>query len=415
MTGPGGVPERRIQVAAVAVALVGVLPAFLTGALAVQIGRDIDLGPFRLGIASGAFFAAAAAGSALMGRVAERIGPGRAMRISAGSAALLLAGISGAPNYLVLLGFLVLAGFANSLAQVGANLLVARGIPVARQGWSLALKQAGVPAGTLLGGLAVPLLGVTVGWRWAYAAGALGALAAMVAVPVGAVAPGGRSPGRARPTGDVPLGPLVLLAIAVGFAAASNGTLATFTVTAGVEAGLGEAAAGYVLMGGAAIGISMRLLAGRRADRRGQRHLPVVSMLLAGGAVGYLLLAPGRVFTHLAGAAVAFGAGWAWPGLFNLAVVRLNPGAPAAATGITQTGVYVGALTGPILFGFAVDAVGYEAAWIGAAVSSLGAAVGMVIGRRRVVAWRDGVGTATGGTTDGVRGSPTRDPASTRP
>jgi MFS family permease len=414
-TRAGGATERRIQTGAVAVALVGVLPAFLTGALAVQIGRDIDLGPFRLGIASGAFFAAAAAGSAIMGRIAERIGPGRAMRISSGGAAILLAGISVAPDYLVLLGLLVVAGFANSLAQVGANLLVARGIGVDRQGWSLALKQAGVPAGTLLGGLAVPLLGVTVGWRWAYAVGAVGALAALAVVPVHAVAPGGPSRGRARPTGDVPLGPLVLLAVAVGFAAAANGTLATFTVTAGVEAGLGEAAAGYVLMGGAATGISMRLLAGRQADRRGRRHLPVVSMLLGGGAVGYLLLAPGQVVTHLLGAAIAFGAGWAWPGLFNLAVVRLNPGAPAAATGITQTGVYIGALSGPILFGFAADAVGYEVAWIGAAVSSLGAAIGMVIGRRRVVASRAEPGDRVPDPADDVRGSPTRDPASTRP
>lgn len=406
---PVSVSERRIQASAVTVALVGVLPVFLTGALAVQIGRDIDLGAFRLGIASGSFFAAAAAGSALMGRLAERIGPGRAMQISSGCAALLLGGISVAPAYLVLLGLLVLAGFANSLAQVGANLLVARGIPPTRQGWSLALKQAGVPAGTLLGGLAVPLLGVTVGWRWAYVAGALGALAAMSIVPVGVAAPAGRAKGRARPTGDVPLGPLVLLAAAVGFAAAANGTLATFTVTAGVEAGLGEAAAGFVLMGGAATGITMRLLAGRQADRRGSRHLPVVTMLLAGGAVGYLLLAPGRVPTHLVGAAVAFGAGWAWPGLFNLAIVRLNPGAPAAATGITQTGVYIGALAGPILFGLAIDTVGYELAWIGAAVSSLGAAIGMVIGRRRVVAWRDGRMPPE------VRGSPTRGPASSRP
>lgn len=378
--------ERRIQAAAVTTALVGVLPVFLTGALAVQIGRDLTFGPSRLGIASGAFFAAAAAGSALMGRVSERIGPGRAMRVAAGCAALLLAALSQAPGYALLLVLLVGAGFANSLAQVGANLLVAKGIPAERQGWSLALKQAGVPAGTLLGGLAVPALGVTVGWRWAYAAAAVLALGALWSVPVGAVAPGGRDrPGR---DGDVPLGPLVLLAVAVGFAAAANGSLATFIVSAGVDAGLGESGAGLVLTGGSAAGISMRLLAGARADRRGSRHLPVVSALLVGGAAGYLLLVPGAVVTHLLGAAVAFGSGWAWPGLFNLAVVRLNPSAPAAATGITQTGVYVGALAGPILFGFVVDAWGYGPAWTLTAVSSLAAAGGMVHGRREILRWR---------------------------
>lgn len=382
--------ERRIQVSAVASALVGTLPVFLTGALAVQIGRDLPLGPSRLGLASGAFFAAAALGSALMGRLAERVGPGRAMRgaaLSAAAVMALLAVVGGFPAFVALL---VAAGFANALAQVGANLLVAKGIDPLRQGWSLALKQAGVPAGTLLGGLAVPAIGVTVGWRWAYVVGAAGALAAATVVPVGVVRPGGRHrPGR---TGDVPLGPLVLLAVAVGFAAAANGTLATFMVSAGVDAGLGESAAGLVLTAGSVAGISMRLLAGHRADRRGGRHLPVVTLLLLGGAAGYLLLAPGLVVTHLVGAAVAFGSGWAWPGLFNLAVVRLNPSAPAAATGITQTGVYVGALSGPVIFGLVVDAVGYGPAWILAGSSSALAAGGIAYGRRRVLAWRDGAG-----------------------
>ena len=378
--------ERRIQTAAITNALVGVLPVFLTGALAVQIGRDLPFGPSRLGVASGAFFAAAAVGSAMMGRLAERLGPGRAMRLAAGASAVVLLALSRSGSYGVLLVLLVAAGFANSLAQVGANLLVAKGIPPARQGWSLALKQAGVPAGTLLGGLAVPLLGVTVGWRWAYVAASALAVVACAIVPVGAVAPGGRNlPGR---DGDVPLGPLVLLAAAVGFAAAANGSLATFIVSAGVESGLGESAAGLVLTGGSVAGISMRLYAGARADRRGGRHLPVVSFLLVGGSVGYLLLVPGAVATHLLGAGVAFGSGWAWPGLFNLAVVRLNPGAPAAATGITQTGVYVGALAGPIVFGLLVDAVGYGPAWTVTALWSLGAAAGMVYGRRRIIEWR---------------------------
>ena len=88
--------------------------------------------------------------------------------------------------------------------------------------------------------------------------------------------------------------------------------------------------------------------------------------------------------------AVAFGSGWAWPGLFNLAIVRLNPAAPAAATGITQTGVYVGALSGPIAFGVIVDQVGYGWAWTVAAICSVGAAAGVRHGRNRILAWRAG-------------------------
>ncbi|HSP02283.1 MAG TPA: hypothetical protein VLR27_02210, partial [Acidimicrobiales bacterium] len=69
-------------------------------------------------------------------------------------------------------------------------------------------------------------------------------------------------------------------------------------------------------------------------------------------------------------------------------VVRLNPTAPAAATGITQTGVYVGALTGPILFGGVFDSAGYGLGWLLAGVASALAAAGVVYGRSRVVASR---------------------------
>ena len=51
------------------------------------------------------------------------------------------------------------------------------------------------------------------------------------------------------------------------------------------------------------------------------------------------------------GVVLGFGLGWAWPGLMNFAVVRLHPQAPAAATSITQTGVYAGGCLGPLSLG----------------------------------------------------------------
>ena len=207
-------------------------------------------------------------------------------------------------------------------------------------------------------------------------------------MPIAVVEPGGRRTQAGR-SGDVPLGPLVLLAVAVGFAAGANGTLAAFIVSAGVDAGMGESTAGLVLTFGSAAGITMRLLMGRMADRRGGRHLPVVSLLMLGGAAGYLLLAPGTVPTHLLGAFVAFGSGWAWPGLFNLAIVRLNPGAPAAATGITQTGVYVGRAVRPGRCSASWSTSSATRwAWTVAGITIALASGGVVIGRRRVVAWR---------------------------
>lgn len=365
----------------------GSLPVWLVGALAVQIDRDVSFGPARIGLSSGVFFGCAACGSAVMGRVAQRRGPTAAMRTAVLGSALIQCVLAATTSFPIMLAALAVAGAGNSLAQVGANLLIAEGVAPERQGLALAIKQAGVPAGTLLGGLAVPVLGVTVGWRWAFVVGAVGALAAALTVP--RVPRDERIDRSVPPLLDVPVSLLVSLAIAVGFASAANGTLASFLVSAGVDAGLGESEAGLVLTMGSAIGITMRLVAGARADRRGGAHLPVVALLLVGGTAGYLLLAPGAVVTHLVGAAIAFGSGWAWPGLFNLAVVRLNPAAPAAATGITQTGVYVGALIGPVVFGFVADHSGYPTAWLLAAGSSMVAAAGIWSSRRRLLRWRE--------------------------
>jgi predicted MFS family arabinose efflux permease len=90
----------------------------------------------------------------------------------------------------------------------------------------------------------------------------------------------------------------------------------------------------------------------------------------------------------VAGAVLAYVLGWSWPGLFNLAIVRANPSAPGAATGITQTGTYIGGVLGPLLFGWAVEAVGYPPAWLGSGAAALVGAVMILLGRRALVADR---------------------------
>jgi len=66
---------------------------------------------------------------------------------------------------------------------------------------------------------------------------------------------------------------------------------------------------------------------------------------------------------------IGFGLGWSWPGLLAFAVVRRHPEAPAAATSVTQTGVYAGASVGPLGFGLLATHAGYPAAWVVAAVA----------------------------------------------
>ena len=100
----------------------------------------------------------------------------------------------------------------------------------------------------------------------------------------------------------------------------------------------------------------------------------MVVALLTVGSLGFGLLATGAVAPFVAGALLAFALGWGWPGLFNLAVVELNRHAPGAATGVTQTGIYVGAAAGPAGFGLVQSEAGYAVAWAIAGVLVLLAA-----------------------------------------
>jgi MFS family permease len=46
--------------------------------------------------------------------------------------------------------------------------------------------------------------------------------------------------------------------------------------------------------------------------------------------------------------------------LFTFSVVRRNPSQPAAATGIAMTGIYVGAATGPVVFGIVAERISFR-------------------------------------------------------
>jgi MFS family permease len=345
----------------------------------VQLRQDLGFGESRLGIAVGAFFAAAALSSAVLGRTAERLGPTTSMRTSATLSAVSLLGIAAAArNYPTLLLWLALGGVANALAQPAANLFIARTVADARLGMAFAIKQSGIPAATLLGGLAVPSIALTVGWRWAFVAGALLPIAGGLTIPQ---AGAGRAPTMRAAKVRVPLPPLVVLGIGIGFGAAAAGTLGAFLVNAAVDAGIAEGPAGLLVSVGSAIGIAVRLLAGSRADRRTGGHLRVVSLMLVAGSVAYLLYASQVGWLLVLATPLAFGAGWGWPGLFNLAIVRAHPAAPGTASGITQTGTYVGAVTGPVVFGAVVEAASYRAAWILAAAFALAGAATIAVGR----------------------------------
>src|SRR5262245_2434730 len=148
------VSTARVMTGAVLATVAAILPTFLAGAVAVQAGDELGFGASGLGLlVAGPFFVAAIT-SAVLGRTAERLGAGRALRISSLAAAVGALGIASVPSFTLLALGLGCAGAVNALTQPAANLLVARGVPPTRQGWAFGLKQSAMPGATMLAGLA---------------------------------------------------------------------------------------------------------------------------------------------------------------------------------------------------------------------------------------------------------------------
>lgn len=374
---------------AVAVATAGVLPAFLTGGLAVQVREDLGFGSAALGLAVALFFVSASTASVVMGRAVERIGAHRGMRLAAlGSATSLLCVALFANSWGWLVACLAFGGISNAVTHPATHLSLARQVPEGRQGLSFGIKQAAIPSATLLAGLAVPGIALTFGWRWAFAGGAL--LALVVALLVPKERTGGVAAVSEARSSDAPMGPLVLLAVGIGLGSAAATPLGAFVVESSVATGLGVGEAGLLLALGSAASIVVRVLFGRLADGMDGGRLLLVGGMLGAGVAGFVMLATGSTFLVVPGVLLAFAAGWGWPGLFNFAVVKTNPGAPAAATGVTQTGASGGAAVGPVLFGVVVEWAGYGTAWLFSGSLALAALATILVGRRTVLRGREG-------------------------
>ncbi len=370
------------------------LPAFLLGSQAVQIRADLSLDEGAIGTMVACAWIGAAAFSSPLGRVAESHGGGRTLRLAAlASAAVMLSIAVAGGSAWALAGLVAVGGVVNAATQPSANLLISRAVPPSRHGTAFAVKQSAIPVATLLGGLAVPALALTLGWRWSYAAGALIALAAAAAVPVSqddleprtdAADPTEPVPTSRAATADPGRVPLVVLACGVGFGAAAAGALTTFLTSAATDAGIAEGTAGLLLTAGSAVGIAARLAMGARADRVGGGQLGTVAAMLGLGSLAYAGFALDVGWVYVALTPLAFGAGWAWPGLFNLSVVRAYPARPAASTGATQTGTYLGAGAGPLAVGWISDGHPWSVAWLATSGLAGAAALAVLAGRAAV-------------------------------
>lgn len=359
----------RPLVLAVVYTGVAILPLFLVSAQVLQLGRELGFAVGLLGVATAFHFAAAALSGNPAGALIGRLGPGRGLRLGGIMvvASCLVAAAAQAPWMIpVATG---LAGVANALVQVSANVAIFNGVPERRRGLAFGTKQAAVPMASLLAGLSLPTIGLVFGWRWVFVGAAV--LAGILAISAPQTPQGGEVARTEKPIGRIPRSLAVLMIGGFTAAIAGNG-LSYFVVPSAVEAGLKEATAGVVLAVVSLLVVAVRVGAGWTVDKRKSRGHLEMATLTAVGAIGALVLmtawTPGM---YLAAMPIAVLGAWGWPGVFMFSVVSSYPDFPARASGLVISSNLTGTVIGPLVVAMFANGGDYSKAWMfisGAAV-----------------------------------------------
>lgn len=356
--------ELRAVSVAVAAAVSASLPVFLLGPLAPQIRSELSFGRTQLGLAFGLCQAVSAASSWALGRQVIRLGSKRSTRVGLVLCSISLCGIGMFANsWFTLVAWLTFSGISSAICQPATNALLLDSVVPSRLGRAFGVKLAAIPLTALLAGLSVPLISAPLGWRAAFLIAIAIPVVAFVAAPAPTLRPRAIRP-ETTPVAGTPRSILAVLALGTGLVIGSATTVPGFFVESATESGMEERSAALILAAGAACGIVARLLLGIWTDRRASVRLGYVAVMAAIGATGYLLLRSDGPTIQAAGVVLVFALGWGWVGLFQYLLSTINPANPGSATGLTDTGGYLGAFLGPVTVGFIAGRWSFQDAWL---------------------------------------------------
>ncbi len=384
-----GANRSRVQlvVLATGVSALAVMPAFLLGTLAVQLGRDLGIGPATLGLLISVFFGFTAASSGLLGGAFQDWGLRKGLTVSLAINAAAFAGIFASRTITHLFVAVAVAGIANGGIHPAANALLAEGVGN-RLGLALGIKQAAPPSATVFGGLAVPAIALTIGWRSTFGVAAVLTVIGLVAVRrlVADKPARARRAAKAAVPVRFPIGAFRVIVLATGVGAAGSTALGIFLVDSGVQfTGIGEINAGLIA---ACTGLSLavtRVALGWAIDVRGfSRPLHLAGVTAIVGAAGVLAVSSTTPLVFVAGAFFGYAVGWMWPLFVHVAVIEHSRANAARATGKMLGGLALGAALGPFVLGRIADTFTYGALWRTAAALNVCAGALFVVAERLV-------------------------------
>ncbi|HVR32641.1 MAG TPA: MFS transporter [Acidimicrobiia bacterium] len=374
-------PAKAITVASTAT-IVCAFPMMLTGALAVQMTSELGFGAAALGLVIAAFRGTSSGTTFLWGKATDRLGAVVALRLAAIVSAVSCAGVALSGSYRGLLIWMIIGGSGIAIALPATNRLIVNSVPQERRGLGFGIKQSSLPAASVLAGLSVPLIALTVGWRYAFWLGSV--LSLIVLVSIGRRSPDARRAARERPKPPpVDHRALILvMAVAFGIGNFASSAMPAFYVDAAVRAGTSASWAGTVLAVAGLGAIAVRFVSGLASDRISTGHLKLCAALLAAGATGQALLATSRPTPMAIGLLIGMAGVWGVNGIFWYALMRAYPTTPGTATGVVATIGHAGGTLGPLVFGGIVQTASYAAAWWVSCFAAIAAATAMLLASR---------------------------------
>lgn len=340
------------------------------GVLPNELIAEFGLSRAQLGLLGTASSLTGAAVSFGLGRVVDRLGA----RVSA-IATLALGGfallaVAGAPGFALLMVAAASSGLGQAGGNPSTNKLISLHVPAGRQGVTTGIKQSGVQAGTLLGGLLLPVGAVTLGWRTTVVLCA--AVPLVTATLVHLLVPPDPVPAVGEAVRPVParFPRLIYLVAGYGFLIGAGGSaiFAFLSLFAQESLGMSSIEGGRMVAVMGMAGILARIGWGRVAEvGLGTVGSLRVIAALAMVAAGLLWAAPLLGAAAVWGASLVTGASAsAWNAVGMLAVIQQSdPRQAGRASGVVLTGFLAGLALGAPLFGYAVDRMGaYRPGWL---------------------------------------------------
>lgn len=376
----------RTVFGAAAMVVSSVMPIALLAAFAVRIESTLGISDAQVGAALSVFFGVSVLIAVPGGRLADKLGPTRALVLAASLTTVALLGSAVvARSYPALLAFFLVGGLGQAVAAPTSNVILAAGVRTERIGLAMGIKQASVPLGAFIAGMAVALIDPDVSWRVPFALAVfIPAVAVVNMLTVGPPASPVQSGSAGR--NAVSVRHMWRFPVAGGLSTFAASAITGFVVLGLVDGGLLESTAGVVLTIAGIGSVTVRVASGYLKDRFQFASSHAVVFLLVCGAFGFLLLVSGWGILVPVGAVVAFSAGWGWPAMFQLSLVETFPATPGSATGIARLGLAGGNAVGPLVFGIVFQTAGYRVGWALAGVCMIGAALAVRIAARHTAA-----------------------------